>query len=232
MKRNKNTLKILIFTGMLFLANTVMAQEIRVSAAQLRNDYKKNMTDADQKYKNKILVVEECIVDEIKTSHTTLISEDLENSLRHDIECVFQQGETIFKKGQKISIKGICVGRNISWWGIRLENCVVTSVLPIKAVKVSARQLRDDYEENEAFADQKYQYNFLVVEGIVGEIKSNNGSYSKSYYTTLVTEDFVELNVYCFFASDETTDVVKLKKGPDFVNRTPKMILRVRESRI
>ncbi|MDE2861465.1 MAG: hypothetical protein OYI31_04920 [Chloroflexota bacterium] len=77
-------------------------------------------------------------------------------------------------------------------------------------VRVTARQMYDDYESNRIAADQKYDGKVLALSGTVSDFGGGDG---QAYWVDLVTGDFTLENVRCHFSQSHLNDIASLAKG-------------------
>lgn len=79
----------------------------------------------------------------------------------------------------------------------------------VEAIKVTAKQLIDDYNNNELKADNKYKGKLLSVTGKVSEVR-------KSWGNTIVdigTGGVFEWDINCYMSKDQTDNAAQLDKG-------------------
>ena len=88
----------------------------------------------------------------------------------------------------------------------------VTKYQEPKVISIEARVLHNEYQENEALADQKYKGKILSVSGTVGSVKKgyHPQTYKEQYYVTLEIS-FVD-EVRCYFAGN-TSEIAQIKSG-------------------
>ena len=77
-------------------------------------------------------------------------------------------------------------------------------------VRVTARQMYNDYEGNEIAANQKYDGKVLAVSGTVEDFGGGDG---EAYYVDLVTGDFTLTSVRCHFSQSHLSDITSITKG-------------------
>ena len=77
-------------------------------------------------------------------------------------------------------------------------------------VRVTARQMYDDYESNKIAANQKYDGKVLAVSGTVEDFGGGDG---EAYYVDLVTGDFTLESVRCHFSQSHLSDLTSIAKG-------------------
>lgn len=79
----------------------------------------------------------------------------------------------------------------------------------VDTIKVTAKQLMDDYDNNELKADEKYKGKLLTVTGKVSEVR-------KSWGNTIVdigTGAVFEWDINCYMSKDQTDRAAQLDKG-------------------
>ncbi len=102
--------------------------DIKISAVKLYKDYKANEVAADEKYKGKILEVTGTI-DEISVTLGTifvslLVDEYGLETVKGMFSDKYKSKIAELKKGQKITIKGVCDGLTLGI-AVSLNNCVI-----------------------------------------------------------------------------------------------------------
>lgn len=100
---------------------------IEVTAKQLFADYEANEIAADQKYKDKVVIVTGTVNDISKDIADDIYVTVKGDEMMGDIQCYFSKDHTNdaaqLKKEQKISIKGNCEGK--SMLNVLLRGCTV-----------------------------------------------------------------------------------------------------------
>jgi hypothetical protein len=152
--------------------------EPAIAALQLIADYTKDQQAADEKYKNKVLLIEG------EVSRSSRNAEDpsiflnekplTEKAAVDGIQCFAGPASrnrlARLSLGQKVKVRGSCMGM----WGIqpRLTACEVVEVGEDRAIAVSAAQLSGDYLKDPEAARKRYSGKTLSVEGVVSEVKT------------------------------------------------------------
>jgi hypothetical protein len=84
--------------------------DVQIDAVALYNDFAKNETNANAKYLDKIIEVTGT-VDAIQNSNGALVVMLNSNQMMGEISCkMFDNADSVYKKGEKIIIKGKCAG--------------------------------------------------------------------------------------------------------------------------
>lgn len=103
---------------------------IEISAVQLLEEYNNNKFAADEKYKDKVLIVTGMVtaIGQVLKPYVTIASESGYDII--SVQCEFdrsQKGELAqFGKGTKLKIKGVCKGEFVN---VMLEDCQIVANL-------------------------------------------------------------------------------------------------------
>ena len=99
---------------------------IPVSAKVLANDYKNNQQAGNRKYRGKVLLVEGIIAEYYRNKKQEISMILREKNQKNGVKCnLIRSSKQInkpLKYGQKIKIKGVCIGFKEN---VLLENCFI-----------------------------------------------------------------------------------------------------------
>jgi hypothetical protein len=114
--------------------------------------------------------------------------------------------------GQKVKLKGK-VDRETAGSFIDLVPCEIVSVGPDPAIPVTADRLTADYARDEKAADARYRDRWLVVEGVVSELKEAKSGADSVILEGAGMKDGKPLRIVAAYPADRKPDFAALKKG-------------------
>jgi hypothetical protein len=194
-----------------------------VKAEDLAREYETNAEAADARYKGKWGVVAGLFDDaqlfpggQLNVSVQGFVLDPKKNfGLGHILRCSFvaaslgKAGD--LTKGQKLEFKGKCEGERGGTY-VDFSDCEVLKIGPDPALPVTAAQLTRDYVADEKAADAKYTDKYLLLEGIVVELKEK-GSVLHVILEGHDEKSPTPVRVAAAYPADRKDEFVRLKKG-------------------
>lgn len=193
-----------------------------LTSEQLAKEYETDRTAADQKYKGKWIEVEGPM-----ESVLVLPSGDVNIRLAgfqadpnkfggHSVRGVPPAADADKLKaltpGQMVKLKGK-VYRETAGTFIDLAPCAIVSIGPDPAIPVTADRLSEDYAKDEKGADAKYKDKWLLVEGILSELKEAQAGADSVILEGAGKKDGKPLRITAAYPADRKPDFAPLKKG-------------------
>jgi hypothetical protein len=114
-------------------------------------------------------------------------------------------------KGQKVKLKGK-VERDLGGF-IDLVPCEIVSVGPDPAIAVTADQLTEAYAKDAKDADAKYKDKWLLIEGVVSELKAGTSGADSVILEGAGKKDGKPIRISAAYPADRKNDFTALKKG-------------------
>jgi hypothetical protein len=115
-------------------------------------------------------------------------------------------------RGQMVKLKGK-VDRETAGMFVDLVPCELVSIGPDPAIRVTADQLTQDYARDAEAADRKYRDKWLLVEGIVAELKEDRAAADRVILEGAGKKDGKPLRISAAYPADRKKDFAALKKG-------------------
>jgi hypothetical protein len=164
------------------------ATTIALTSEQLAREYKTDRAAADGKYKDRWLVVEGPLEDatlfpagRVLAHVAGLAADPKTKTTGLGVRCEFVPAAaarvTDLTRGQRLKCKGRCAGAAHRGF-VELTECELLEVGPDPTLAVSAVQLTREYARDEKAADARYRGKFLLVEGIVRELREKADAFS------------------------------------------------------
>jgi hypothetical protein len=196
--------------------------DFTLTSEQLAREYETDRAAADQKYKGKWVEVEGPM-----ESVLVLPSGDVNIRLAgfqadpkkfdgHSVRGVppAADGEKLkgLTRGQKVTLRGK-VYRETAGSYIDLVPCAIVSIGPDPAIAVTADRLTEDYARDAKAADARYKDKWLLVEGVVAELKDAKSGADSVIFEGAAEKDGKKLHIKAAYPADRKPDFAALKKG-------------------
>lgn len=200
-------------------AKTAEKAEFTLTSEQLGKDYETDSAAANKKYTGKWVEVEgpvEHVLVRPGGDVSILLvgfKADPNKLGGHSVRGVPPSEESEKLKGlcpgQKVKLKGK-VDRETAGEFIDLTPCAIVSIGPDPAIPVTADQLTEAYAKDSNAADEKYKGKLVFVEGVVLELRPEEGSV---ILAGSGKKDGKALRVSASYPDNRKTDFAALKKG-------------------
>jgi hypothetical protein len=196
--------------------------DFTLTSEQLARDYETDRAAADEKYKGKWVEVDGPMESVLVLASGDVnirlagFQADPNKLLGHSVRGVppAADAETLkgLTRGQKVKLKGK-VYRETAGSYIDLAPVAIVSVGPDPAIPVTADRLSEDYAKDEKAADARYKDKWLLVEGVVHELKEAKSGADGVVLEGAGMKDGKPLRIAAAYPADRKPDFATLKKG-------------------
>lgn len=193
--------------------------DFTLTSEQLGKDYETDSAAANKKYKDKWVEVEGPVehVQVLPSGDVNILlvgfQADPKKLGGHSVRGIppAEEREKLrgLVKGQKVKLKGK-VDRETAGEFIDLVPCAIVSIGPDPSIPVTADQLTEAYAKDTEAADAKYKGKWVFVEGVVLELRPDEGSV---ILAGAGKKDGKALRVSASYPDNRKKDFAILKKG-------------------